>query len=92
MKARQENGIYGNLTKDNTASSKRHRALRHMECNPGWPLAEVIRKFGLSVMELRTAANGLVKIRVYADRPHNIVADGIWMSRADTDAALVAAV
>lgn len=81
----REDGIYGNLTKDNVAHSKRHRALRHMECNPGWPLEEVISKFQLSVMEIRTAGNGLIKVRVYADKPHNIVVDGIWMTKQQID-------
>lgn len=92
MKRLPKDGIYGTLTKDNAASSKRHRALRHIECNPGWPLEDVIRKFRLSVMELRTAENGLVIIRVFADKPHNIVADRMWMSRTDADAALAASV
>ena len=32
-----------------------------------------------------TARNGLIKVRVYADKPHNIVVDGIWMTRQQID-------
>lgn len=92
MKNIPKDGIYGQLTKNNQAHSKRYRALRHMECNPGWPLEEVVRKFRLHAMELRAAGNGMVKIRVYADKPHNVVCDGMWMTRAEADAVLAVAV
>ena len=90
MKRLPKKGVYGTLTKDNAAASKRYRALRYIECNPWCTLDEIIRKFRLSVIDIRTAGNGLVKVRVYADKPHNIVCDNMWMTRADADYALAA--